>query len=343
MAEENIEQAAEDTLLAAVMAPDVDEIDKPDLDPPQNIDEEEPEADETEAKDAKDAKEAKAETEEEPADDEVEIPVENGEPIKRKLSEVVADAQAYAAFKGQEAQAIERVQREYVQAAQQEYQQVRQFSLETGALIQASMQLLQEPRPPNAEAMLNPASPQYDPDAYHRQFAGYQNAKGQYDRARQLGGELLQRAQMAQARAEEERDLAAIGQLERKGGWHAEFAKDDPKNPNGVRAKFASEMKAAYGYSWEELDAVLTDPRNLDVARDALAYRAMKASSGDVKAKVEAKAPKLTRTKTEAKSGGANRDSKGQFIADAKSRAMKSHSDDDWAAHFAGLVKAGRI
>jgi hypothetical protein len=70
----------------------------------------------------------------------------------------------------------------------------------------------------------------------------------------------------------------------------------------------------------------------------------MKAQSGDVKAKVEAKAPKLVRSKQEAKGSSAQaRDTKGQYASDAKARLAKSNSDDDAAAFFTGLVKAGRI
>lgn len=349
MSEQNTEQAAEESLLAAIMAPDEQLLDAPGLDEHEDLDEtkDEAEADEGEEEQKPDAK-AKAQTEAEPEDDEVEIPVENGEPIKRKLSEVVADAQAYSKFKGQEAELLQRTDREYAAAAQQEYKQVRQFSLETGALIQATMQLLREPQPPQPPnpALMNQDYARWEQEnaAFHQAQWQYAQSKQLFDTAKQHGNQLLERAQLAQARAEEERDTLAMGQLERKGGWFAEFARDNPKDPNGVRAKFANEMKAAYGYSWDELDAVLTDHRNVEVAKDALAYRAMKASSGEVKAKVEAKAPKLTRTKTEAKSGGAQaRDSKGQYVSGALDNLRKTNSDDAAASYFTGLIKAGRI
>lgn len=349
MAELSSEQSAESVILGAVMAPEgeVETTDTQDLDQVEELKVTSPE----EVKDPSEEKpEAKAKEEEaDPGDDEIEIAVEGGEPVKRKLSEVVADAQAFAAFKGQERETLERIDREYAAAAQNEYRQVREFSMQTGAMIQAALQILQPPQQP---APPNPALMNQDYSRWEQENAAYQQAQWQYgqhmqryNQAHALGQNLLQQAQAAQSRAEEERDTAAMQQLERKGGWYADFAKDDPKNPSGVRAKFASEMKTAYGYSWDELDAVLTDPRNLEVAQDALAYRAMKAKSGEVKAKVEAKAPKLTRTKTEAKGGAQarDRDSGGRFTSDAMGELKKTNSDAAAARLFAGLVKSGRI
>lgn len=348
MSEQNAEQAAEAAILGAVMAPDeavsTAPLEAQDLDQVEDRAVTSPEDVKTEAEEPEEEKkETKAEAET-PVEDEVEIEAEDGTATKYKLADIVEGFKAHQALNGRIHEHQERVEREYLETVRQEFEQVRQFSLETGSMIQAAMQLLQPPRPPNAEAMLNPASPQYDPDGYHRQFAQFQNAQAQYQHAQGLGKQLLSQAQAAQARADAERDAVSFQRLERKGGWYAEFVKDDPKNPNGVRAKFADEMKAAYGYSWDELDAALTDPKNLEVARDALAYRAMKAKSGEVKAKVEAKAPKLVRSNTTAKGGGTQRDraDNGQFTS-AAARLRQSHSDADAAALFAGLLKQGRI
>lgn len=354
MAIEN-EAQAEDVLLAAVMAPEQDlaansgqDLDEPDqIDADDHAEEGEEGEKKVEAKEAEKQVEAKEEAP--PEEDEVEVPGEDGqEPTRIKVSELLASHKEFQAFKGREAETIERVQREAVTAAQNEYRQVREFSLQTGAMIQAAMQLLQPPRQPVPP---NPALMNQDYTRWEQENAAYQQAQYQYGLAMQqfnqaqgLGQQLLQRAQEAQARSEEERDTISMRQLERKGGWYADFAKDDPKNPNGVRAKFASEMGAAYGYSWDELDAQLTDPRNLEVAKDALAYRAMKAKGGEVKAKVEAKAPKLVRSKQEAKGGATrDRDGKGQFVSGSLANLKKTNSDADAAAYFTGLVRAGRI
>jgi len=335
MSTENTEAVAENTLLAAVMAPDAQDIEQA---PSQQVRDADPDAEpEEEAEDAEqpEAKQAKAE-EAEPEEDEIEIPGEEGqEPKRLKLSEVVQKAQEYERFEAQKAQIVERVEREAVERVIPQLRQVEQFGQQTGYMIQAALQLLQAPQPPNADAMLNPASPQYDPDGYHRAFANYQRMAQMHGQTQELGQKLLEQAQAAQAQITEQLELQELQRLSRI--W-PEFTQPETLD------KFVSDMSKAYGFTQKELDAVLTDHRQALVARDALAYRAMKAQSGDVKAKVEAKAPKLVRSKQEAKgSPAAQRDGKGQFVSNALGKLKQTNSDDDAAAYFAGLVKAGRI
>lgn len=342
MSDVNAEQAAEDTLIAAVMAPeqnlaasDTDNLDQPhDLDNEGEAEEQEEGEQKPEAK-AKDEKQEAAETDEE---DYVEIaPAKEGdEPTKLKVSELVASHTAYQQLKGQQTQILERVEREATEQATQGYRQIEQYAQQTGVMIQATLQLLQPPLPPNADQMLNPASQQYDPDGYHRQYAHYTRAMGQFQQAQTLGQHLLQQAQGAQARATELRETQELQRLQRV--W-PEFGQQDTVD------KFISEMGKAYGYTPDELDASMTDHRNALVARDALAYRAMKAKGGDVKKQVEAKAPKLVRSKQEAKGGAQarDRDGKGQFVSGALADLKKTNSEDAAVRYFAGLSKAGRI
>lgn len=332
MSELNTEAEAESLLLSAVMAPDAQDVDAPKLDEATQVDEEREEEETDEQK-----PEAKAKTEDEPApeEDEIEIPGEDGkEPTRLKVADVLAGYQQYKAIENQKAQVIENVEREAVQRATGQLQQIEQHSRQVGTMLHAAMQMLQPPRPPSTE-MLNPQSQNYNPDGYHMQFAQYQQAQQQFGQAQHFSQQLLQQAQNAAAQATEVRETRELQRLQRE--W-PEFGQAETTN------KFVGDMEREYGFTAQELDDVLVDHRQALVARDALAFRAMKRESGDVKAKVEAKAPKLVRSKQEAKGSSAQaRDTKGQFASDAKARLAKSNSDDDAAAFFTGLVKAGRI
>jgi len=337
---ENTEQQAESAILAAVMTPDVQDVNAPNarLDDPQQIDaieeevaaEAEPEADKPEAK----AEQA------EPEEDYVEVAGADGaEPTKIKLAEVLEGYQQFKAIEAQKAEVIERVEQEVTARATEQLRQVEQFGKQTAFAIEAALRLLQppqRPQPPDPSLRHRDWAAWDDANAsYQQQMYQYEQANTQFQQARQLGAQLMQQAEAAQARISEERETRELQRLQR--AW-PEFGQRETID------KFVSDMGKAYGYSPEELDASLNDHRNALVARDALAYRAMKAQSGDVKKQVEAKAPKLVRSKQESKGGGAqSRDAKGQFVAGTFQRAMKSQSDDDWAAHFAALSKANRI
>ena len=333
--DDETETSAEDTLLSAVMGPDTQDIEAPDqkLDDPEDVDEtqEEPEQ--------------KAEVQEgaDPGEELIKIAGEDGTEREVALKDLVASHREFEAIKGRQSEIIVHAERQAAQMVRERLQIVEQESSQAAAMIAATLQVLQPPRPPNADLMLNPQSQQYDPDGYHRAFAHYQQLSQQFQQAQGLGQQLLQRMEAAREEIANTKVDEALVAVQAKGGWFAEFANSDPRDPQGVRGKFFNEMRAAYGYSFEELDGSLNSPRDLEVARDALAYRAMKAKSGEVRKQVEA-APKITRTKTEAKAGSAQqRNGKGQYVGDTFQRAMKSRSDDDWAGHFAALSKAGRF
>lgn len=334
MPELNTEAEAENILMSAFAtdAPDVQDIERPeqraepDIEAPDEIDDE-----------REDAPEAKVQEQAAPAsgEDEIEIPGENGaEPTRLKVSEVLEGYQQFKAIEGQKAQIIESVERQAVEQATGQLRQIEQAGRNTATMIQAALQMLQPPQPPSTD-MLNPASQNYNPDQYHMAFANYQRATQQFQQAQGVASQLMQQAQAAQAQAQEVREERELRALQR--AW-PEFGQPEATN------KFISDMSAAYGFTPQELDDVLVDHRQALVARDALAFRAMKAQSGDVKAKVEAKAPKVVRTKQEAKGSAAQaRDTKGQFASATFAKAKQSGSDDDWANHFAALSKAGRF
>jgi hypothetical protein len=337
MPELNTEAEAESLLLSAVMAPDAQDVDErtptkaeTDLDDPTQIDEPD---DETEEK--VEAKEAKEQQQADPEEDEIEIPGEDGEePTRLKLKDVLAGYQEHQRFESQKAQIIENVERQAVEAATGQLRQIEQAGKQTAYMIQAALRVLQPPQPPDIN-MRDPRSQNYDPDRYEVARFQYEQAMQAHNQAQGVAQQLMQQAQQAEAQAREVRETRELQRLQR--AW-PEFGQPETTN------KFIEDMSKAYGFTAQELDDVLVDHRQALVARDALAFRAMKAQSGDVKAKVEAKAPKLVRTKQEAKGSAAQaRDTGGRFASDAKARLAKSHSDDDAAAFFTGLVKAGRI
>jgi hypothetical protein len=330
------ETEAEAAILGAVMsdgAPPVSQPDAQDLDEPTRIDavEEEgaPEAADDQKADAGAKEDASAADE----DDYLEIDGEDGaEPTKLKVSLVYEGYKQFKAIEAQKTDVVERVQREAVQEATRRLGEIETVGKQAGYMVQAALQLLRPPTPPDPRDQKY----EYDQRQYQIDMFNYQQGMTQHQQAQDLGQKLLAQAQQAAMRAQDERDTVELHKLNR--AW-PEFGERE------TMEKFVSDMSKAYGFTPQELDEVLVDHRQAIVARDALAYRAMKAQSGDVKAKVEAKAPKLVRSKQEAKGGAQqrDRDGKGQFVAGTYQRAMKSGSDQDWANHFAALSKAGRI
>ena len=334
MAIENEEQAFE-AIMGAVMAPDAQELDQA-----QRIDEEpdeegleEDSGERAEVEGEEKKTEAKAEEVADPDDDFVEIELEGGAKEKLAIKDLVASHRELKAIEGQKHEIISRVRDESVHIARQHYQEVQEYSKNVGVTLMGALQLLKAPQDPDP-SMLDRNSRNYDPDAYHMQRARADQARQQLGTAQEIGQRLLQQAQDAEERARGELEQRELERLQR--AW-PEFGQE------AVTNKFVQDMGKAYGFTRDELDAVLTDHRQALVARDALAYRAMKAESGTVKKAVEAKAPKIVRGKTEAKVQLRQQDAKGRFISDAKTRLAKDQSDEAGAAYFASLIKAGRI
>lgn len=330
MADENqAVESPEETILGAVLGPDTQDLEadrdakaEADIEAPNEVD---PRGDEH--------KQAKAE-EAPPDEDEIEIPGEEGqEPTRLKVADLVRSHREYEAFKGQRAEIIERVTHEVTQRSQEQFQAVQRYSQEAAYAIQAAVQLLRPPQPPNPD-LLNRMSQNYDPDSYHMQFAQYQQASQQFQQAQGLGQQLLQQAQAAQNYAQEQREAVELEKLLVQ--W-PEFRQPETIN------QFVNDMGKLYGFSAEELDAVLVDHRQVQVARDAMAFRQMKAKSVETKQKVEAK-PKLVRSKQQAKGTSAQaRDQRGRYSSEALETLKKTNSDDAAAAFFAGLLREGRI
>lgn len=332
---------AESILLSAVMEPEGQDIDARQQQQPEEPDERQVKSvktiDEEGAEEERKAEPAAKQATEE--DDYVEIEGEEGqEPTRHKIKDLLESHTQLQAIKGREAETIERVEAEATQRVTARYQQAEQFTRQTALQLQAALQLIQPPQRPQPP---NPALMQHDYARWEQESANYHQANylydqqmQQYQRAQGLAGELGQRMQYAMEAQKGEREGRELQKLQR--AW-PEFS-DKP-----TLDKFVTDMGKEYGYSPEELDESLNDHRNALVARDALAYRAMKASGKDVKKAVEAKAPKIVRTKTEGRGGQQDRNAKGQYSSGALSALRTNHSDESATAFFAGLVRDGRI
>lgn len=332
MAIEN-EQQAEEALLAAVLSPDVQQLDEAsriDVDEP----EEEAEADEVEAEaEGEEEQPEKAAEPADPEDDFVEIELDGGAKEKLPVKDLVQGFKAYKQVENRVHEVIDRVRDDAVSQARAQYQQVQQYSEQVGATLTAALQLLQLPQAPDT-ALLDPSSPNYNPDRYHMMRAQFEKAQAQHGQARQLGAHLLQEAKRAEDQAKFELESRELERLKR--AW-PEFGEPETTN------KFVQDMQKAYGITAEELDAILVDHRQALVARDALAYRQMKAKSAPVQKAVEAKAPKLVRSRTESKAPLRQRGADGKFLTESRARLAKEGTDEAAAAYFAGLIKSGRL
>lgn len=328
------EADAENVLLGAVMDADVQDLGesgKPEIAAPSEADLDDAETAEADADaEAKDDGESDGE-------DFVEIPPEEegGEPTRVALKDVLEGYRQFQALGAERTRAVETAQAEVYEQARSMLTAQKQGMEHVGRHLQAVLQLIKPPPPPDPNELRNPNSPLYgNTEEFLFRQAQHGQVMRQFEQIKEQARALMEGAEAADTQMREMTEERELRRLEP----HWPQFKDD-----GVRKQFVSDMAKHYGYSEAELDASLNDYRNALVARDALAYRAMKAQSKDVKAKVEKAAPKIVRTKQEAKGGAQARDPKGQFVKGTYARAMQSQSDDDWANHFAALAKQGRI
>lgn len=264
-----------------------------DPDAPDEI-RDEPSAEEAAAQEEQKAKEAEAE---EPSDPEFEIPdPEGGEPRTVKLSELLDAEREFTAFKTEKAQILTRVQDDATRQAQGMVQQTREAMTGIGHQLQAVLQVIQPPQAPPVD-LLDPSSPRYDPDGYHRARAMFEQNAQRYQFVQQQAQGI--KAQLAAF--DEQRDAR---EFERLTPHWPEFT--DPVKGQAVQQEFTAAMNKYYGYAPHELDASLNDHRNALVARDALKWREheakAKGAKETVKQKVVAKQPAKT-----AASQGANK------------------------------------
>lgn len=329
MAEVQTEMDAENAIMAAVMGdvapPDTEDLDKVEAREVTSQPDAEEEGEE----------ETQAAAPEEDGEEFIEVPGEEGqEPTRISLKDAIEAVQSRQQFEGEKARVLEQITGEARQHVSQSMAQTRAYMQNAGEYVQAVLQHLAPPQPPHP-AMLDPNNQAYNPDAYHLQRANYEQAMGRFHQVRQQAEGLVQGARQQQEweeankRAQEDQILVRL--------WPE--TKDDAYND-----KVWADLRQHYGFSEEEIIASLSNHKAALVARDALAFRAMKNKAPEVKQQVQKTAPKLVRSKTEAKAGSPqSRDTKGQYASGALQALRKTQSDDAAAAFFAGLSKAGKI
>ena len=244
---------------------------------------------------------------------------EGGEGRTVKLSELLAIEQEYTAFKDEKAAVIERVQTEARGQAGQFLTAQREAMTQVGHQLQAVLQLIQPPPPPNLE-MLSPSSVNYNPEQYLLQKAQHDQIMATFGQVRGHAQQLAQRAeQIAQAQKseQEEREMATLQKA-----W-PEFAKPE------FLEQAVNEACKFYGLTPQQLDEGFNFGWQGLMLRDALAYRKMKAGGGDVKAKVVAKA---ANAKVTASNAGQRTLSTEQSSYMNARKALKSNGKDMAAA-----------
>lgn len=224
--------------------------------------------------------EAKAQ---EPEDPEFEI-VDPANPEAKqqlKLSELVQAHREYTAFKDQRESILQREEMRAQQATHQRLQQVEHWSQQAAVQLQAAMQLVQPPRPPDI-SMRDPRSPNYDPDRYEMEKFQFEGSMRQYEAAQRYAQQFSQQAEAIKAQRQAEIESVEADRLTK--AW-PEFYKPE------TMESFVRDMQKHYGLTFQELDDMLTDHRQVLAARDALAWRKSKAAGGELQARVVAKAP----------------------------------------------------
>lgn len=252
-----------------------------------------PEASQEDAKAKTEADEQKAA---EDADPEFEIPDPNGgEAHKHKLSELVEAHRELTAFNEEKTAIISRIQDEAIEQAQGYVQQTQARVQDISTHLEAVLQHIRPPQKPNAELMLNPNSPQYDPDGYHRAVAAYDGAMTNFNFVREAAAGLKQKQDDLKS-AREDQELRKLRVF-----W-PEFV--DAAKAGETQRSFAQAMNKEYGFTGEELDAALQNHRYILAARDALKWREHQASQSKAKATIKEKVVAKIPAKTAATEAG---------------------------------------
>lgn len=243
-----------------------------------------------------------------------------------KLSELVQSHREYTAFKDQKDSILQGEQAKARDFTHQRMQQVEGWSQQVVTQLQAAMQMVQPPRPPDI-SMRDPRSPNYDPDRYEMARFQYEQGMQSYNQAQGLAQHLAQQAQTLAEQRQAEIESVELEKLTSK-VW-PEFAK--PETQQAVMA----DVQKFYGISPDELDAGFNRAWQGAMLRDALAFRKSKAAGGELQAKVKAKAP----AKAVAAEGAKRNLSKDQAQHMQARKAMKESGGKDMNAAARAFLK----
>jgi hypothetical protein len=258
------------------------QFDDDDQETPKEGDDQEVEASETDD-DAKEGGDKAA------SGDVIEIPDPNGgEPTRIAVDEAVEAYKNWTALGGNVAAVVQRAEERVLDVARERVQAYNTALTQGITTMQSWIAALPMPQEPSTE-LLNPSSPNYDPDKYHlgvyqfRQAVGLiQNAQGQLQ-------------QMMQQKARNDSDMQErVAEAEWK-----RLVQADPewgRDPEGKRSKLLSGLSEHYGVSEKELEEIYNH-KLYRIAEDAIAFRAMKASAPTLKKQVQEKAAKVTQTR----------------------------------------------
>lgn len=259
--------------------------------------------------------------------DYIELPPEkDGDaPVRHKLDDVVQgwqkskdlEAQLVEARKVQPSQPLPHEVEQHVTGLQQE---------RTKLVDQAKIWLqLNQPRAPNLD-LVNPASPNYNPEAYHGQVQNYQRQLADYR-------DVTKSIEAADAKTKSEQEAIRASRVARES---AELQKIWPEvlNDDKVRTETKKALFDHFGIDDALLDSDVTmDHRFYALAKDALAYRASIAQKAEAVKAVKVK-PKLI----QAQARQAPSNSKSAKFSDAYSKAAQSGSLEDAADALAGFL-----
>lgn len=271
-------------------------------------------------KDADDGKKPEDE-EEEPADF-IEFPPEKeGEEAKRvPLDEVLQTYHSAAELKAQ----LEAAKAAAAQPSlpHEVESKIAELHTERTRYLKAGEQFLRlnQPQAPDIE-MTNPASPKYNPEAFHAQLQNFQRQQAAH-------AEITNHLKAVEAQQTEEEQALQAQRISRERARLEQFW---PEIKNAETAKAVkADLGKHYGLDDETISSVI-DSRFYALAKDALAYRALAGKQAETVKAVKAK-PKLIRG--EARS----RPAKSAQIAGSYSKAAKSGSLEDAADALEGLL-----
>lgn len=245
--------------------------------------------------------------------------IDLGDGVKATLSQLKADF-------GHVQKREQDMQRDYTQKQMALSDERKKFETESADFIKWADQLGQQSQLlNNLQAQLmqapNPELLQTDPVGYMQQKEAYDQTLAMAHQAQQQ----MQANQQAFAQRQQEQ-LVASYQEQRD-----IFQKNNPQFAGDNFRKFEqqvlTEVKDAYGFDENFLKANVTTAPIMEVIKDALSYRKVKASTSKTKAKIEGKPPVMKSGKSKRKSNSPSAD-----LASRKAKFMKSGNASDFEA-----------
>lgn len=238
--------------------------------------------------------ENKAHSAEEDIEFEFEPEAEGQEPVRRKLSDLVAGFEKAATLERE----VEELRGKTSQVPTEYAEGLRQIVEDRGRYLQSleHVSKLFNPAEPDPN-LANPSHPSYDPQAYWA-------AKEAFDRSKTAVEQIRKEYEAEKAKQEEQHKLLLSTYLAReREALHKAWP--ELKSPE-VAKKVTETLKRDYGFTDQEI-AGTSDHRMFLVIRDAMEFRASKAKEAEA-VKVVRKLPKLVkgaaRSTTDSKAGG---------------------------------------